>query len=52
MAAVQTFLLEAADAVVRSFDLGEPWKLEGGRLPKVRHPLSKYRSIAALPLVD
>ena len=40
MAAVQTFLLEAADAVVRSFDLGEPWKLEGGHLPKVRHPLS------------
>lgn len=34
MGAVQTFLLEAAEAVVRSFDLAEPWKLDG-RLPKV-----------------
>lgn len=37
MGAVQTFLLDAADAVVRSFNLAEPpWKLGEGRPPKVR----------------
>lgn len=36
MGAVQTFLLEAAEAIVRSFDLAEPWKLDEGRTPKVR----------------
>lgn len=38
MGAVQTFLLETADAVVRSFDLAEPWKLDDGRPPKVHYP--------------
>ncbi|CAN0328369.1 unnamed protein product, partial [Hapterophycus canaliculatus] len=34
MDAVQDFLLDTADSVVRSFDLGSPWKPISGRSPE------------------